>query len=131
MGNGTAVLNLDELTEVIDQNANGNADNVPISIEQTEGYDLVEIYNDDEEINTPGDKSFIDQLVNDFEHRDAEFKASQQAWKEGEISGAEHFFVGETKKLMIIPDAWSKKSMVLPKDHQRLFNFLNSTSLLL
>ena len=104
MGNGTAVLNLDELTEVIDQNANGNADNVPISIENTEGYDLVEIYDDDEEINTPGDKSFIDQLVNDFEHRDAEFKASQQAWKEGEISGAEHFFVGETKKLMIIPD---------------------------
>jgi len=30
-------------------------------------------------------------------------------------------------KLMLIPDAWSKKSMVLPKDHQRLFNFLNST----
>ncbi len=30
-------------------------------------------------------------------------------------------------KLMLIPDAWSKKSKVLPKDHQRLFNFLNST----
>ncbi len=30
-------------------------------------------------------------------------------------------------KLMLIPDAWSKKSEVLPKDHQRLFNFLNST----
>ncbi len=30
-------------------------------------------------------------------------------------------------KLMLIPDAWSKKSMVLPKDHLRLFNFLNST----
>ena len=30
-------------------------------------------------------------------------------------------------KLMLIPDAWSKKSKVLPKDHQQLFNFLNST----
>ena len=30
-------------------------------------------------------------------------------------------------KLMLIPDAWSKKSMVLSKDHQQLFNFLNST----
>jgi len=30
-------------------------------------------------------------------------------------------------KLMLIPDAWSKKSKTLPKDHQQLFNFLNST----
>jgi len=30
-------------------------------------------------------------------------------------------------KLMLIPDAWSKKSKVLPKDRQQLFNFLNST----
>ncbi len=30
-------------------------------------------------------------------------------------------------KLMLIPDAWSKKSKILPRDHQRLFNFLNST----
>ncbi len=30
-------------------------------------------------------------------------------------------------KLMLIPDAWSKKSEILPRDHQRLFNFLNST----
>ena len=30
-------------------------------------------------------------------------------------------------KLMLIPDAWSKKSKTLPRDHQRLFNFLNST----
>jgi glutamate synthase (NADPH) large chain len=30
-------------------------------------------------------------------------------------------------KLMLIPDAWSKKSKTLPKDHQHLFNFLNST----
>ncbi len=30
-------------------------------------------------------------------------------------------------KLMLIPDAWSKKSEILPKDHMRLFNFLNST----
>ncbi len=30
-------------------------------------------------------------------------------------------------KLMLIPDAWSKKNMVLKKDHQQLFNFLNST----
>ena len=30
-------------------------------------------------------------------------------------------------KLMLIPDAWSKKSKILPKDHQQLFNFLNST----
>jgi len=30
-------------------------------------------------------------------------------------------------KLMLIPDAWSKKSETLPRDHQRLFNFLNST----
>ncbi|MDC0216361.1 glutamate synthase large subunit [Candidatus Pelagibacter sp.] len=30
-------------------------------------------------------------------------------------------------KLMLIPDAWSKKSRVLSRDHQRLFNFLNST----
>ncbi len=30
-------------------------------------------------------------------------------------------------KLMLIPDAWSKKNKVLPKDHQKLFNFLNST----
>ncbi len=30
-------------------------------------------------------------------------------------------------KLMLIPDAWSKKSRTLPKDHQQLFNFLNST----
>ena len=29
-------------------------------------------------------------------------------------------------KLMLIPDAWSKKSKILPKDHQQLFNFLNS-----
>jgi len=30
-------------------------------------------------------------------------------------------------KLMLIPDAWSKKSKSLPKSHQHLFNFLNST----
>ena len=30
-------------------------------------------------------------------------------------------------KLMLIPDAWSKKSKILPKNHQQLFNFLNST----
>ena len=30
-------------------------------------------------------------------------------------------------KLMLIPDAWSKKNKILPKDHQQLFNFLNST----
>ena len=30
-------------------------------------------------------------------------------------------------KLMLIPDAWSKKSKTLPKNHQQLFNFLNST----
>ena len=30
-------------------------------------------------------------------------------------------------KLMLVPDAWSKKSETLPKDHQQLFNFLNST----
>ncbi len=30
-------------------------------------------------------------------------------------------------KLMLIPDAWSKKSKVVSKDHQQLFNFLNST----
>ena len=30
-------------------------------------------------------------------------------------------------KLMLIPDAWSKKSKTLSKDHQQLFNFLNST----
>ena len=30
-------------------------------------------------------------------------------------------------KLMLIPDAWSKKSQTLSKDHQQLFNFLNST----
>ena len=30
-------------------------------------------------------------------------------------------------KLMLIPDAWSKKSKILSRDHQKLFNFLNST----
>jgi glutamate synthase (NADPH) large chain len=30
-------------------------------------------------------------------------------------------------KLMLIPDAWSKKSKTLSKNHQQLFNFLNST----
>jgi glutamate synthase (NADPH/NADH) large chain len=30
-------------------------------------------------------------------------------------------------KLMLIPDAWSKKNKTLPKEHQQLFNFLNST----
>ena len=30
-------------------------------------------------------------------------------------------------KLMLIPDAWSKKNKTLIKDHQQLFNFLNST----
>ena len=30
-------------------------------------------------------------------------------------------------KLMLIPDAWSKKSKILSKDQQQLFNFLNST----
>ncbi len=30
-------------------------------------------------------------------------------------------------KLMLIPDAWSKKSKTLPRNHQQLFNFLNST----
>ncbi len=30
-------------------------------------------------------------------------------------------------KLMLIPDAWSKKNKTLSKDHQHLFNFLNST----
>ena len=28
-------------------------------------------------------------------------------------------------KLLLIPDAWSKKSKVLPKDHLQLFNFLS------
>ena len=30
-------------------------------------------------------------------------------------------------KLMMIPDAWSKRSKTVPKNHQDLFNFLNST----
>ena len=30
-------------------------------------------------------------------------------------------------KLMLIPDAWSKKDKILSKDHRDLFNFLNST----
>jgi len=30
-------------------------------------------------------------------------------------------------KLMLVPDAWSKKNKTLPKTHQQLFNFLNST----
>ena len=30
-------------------------------------------------------------------------------------------------KLMLVPDAWSKKSKLLPKNHLQLFNFLNST----
>ncbi|MDC3035867.1 glutamate synthase large subunit [Candidatus Pelagibacter sp.] len=30
-------------------------------------------------------------------------------------------------KLMLVPDAWSKKSKTLPRSHQQLFNFLNST----
>ena len=30
-------------------------------------------------------------------------------------------------KLMLIPDAWSKKSKILSKDQRQLFNFLNST----
>ena len=30
-------------------------------------------------------------------------------------------------KIMLIPDAWSKKSKILPRDHLQLFNFLNST----
>ena len=30
-------------------------------------------------------------------------------------------------KLMMIPDAWSKRSKIVPKNHQDLFNFLNST----
>ncbi len=29
-------------------------------------------------------------------------------------------------KLMMIPDAWSKRSKAVPKNHQNLFNFLNS-----
>ena len=29
-------------------------------------------------------------------------------------------------KIMLIPDAWSKKSKILPRDHLQLFNFLNS-----
>ena len=27
----------------------------------------------------------------------------------------------------MIPDAWSKRSKTVPKSHQQLFNFLNST----
>ena len=30
-------------------------------------------------------------------------------------------------KLLLIPDAWSKKNKILPRDHLQLFNFLNST----
>ena len=30
-------------------------------------------------------------------------------------------------KLMMIPDAWSKRSKAVPKNHQDFFNFLNST----
>jgi len=30
-------------------------------------------------------------------------------------------------KLMLIPDAWSKRRKTIPKNHQHLFNFLNST----
>ena len=30
-------------------------------------------------------------------------------------------------KLMMIPDAWSKRSKTVPRNHQDLFNFLNST----
>jgi len=29
-------------------------------------------------------------------------------------------------KLMLIPDAWSKRRKTTPKTHQQLFNFLNS-----
>ena len=30
-------------------------------------------------------------------------------------------------KMMLIPEAWSKKSKIIPKAHREMFNFLNST----
>ena len=90
MGNGTAALNLDELTEVIDQNANGNTDNEPISIENTEGYDLVEVYNDDETITAPGDKSLIDRMVESFYKRTGQVQKSREQFASGEITLPEH-----------------------------------------
>ena len=35
--------------------------------------------------------------------------------------------VSDLAKLMLVPDAWSKKNKTLSKSHQQLFNFLNST----
>ena len=90
MGNGIAALNLDELTEVIDQNANGNTDNEPISIENTEGYDLVEVYNDDETITAPGDKSLIDRMVESFYKRTGQVQKSREQFASGEITLPEH-----------------------------------------
>ena len=90
MGNGTAALNLDELTEVIDQNANGNTDNEPISIENTEGYDLVEVYNDDETITAPGDKSLIDRMIESFYKRTGQVQKSREQFASGEITLPEH-----------------------------------------
>jgi len=81
MGNGIAALNLDELTEVIDQNANGNTDNEPISIENTEGYDLVEVYNDDETITAPGDKSLIDRMIESFYKRTGQVQKSREQFQ--------------------------------------------------
>jgi len=83
-------INLDELTEVIDQNANENANNEPISIENTEGYDLVEIYNDSETIDAPGDKSFIDRMVESFYKRTGQVQTSREKWASGEITTPEH-----------------------------------------
>ena len=90
MGNGIAALNLDELTEVIDQNANGNTDNEPISIENTEGYDLVEVYNDDETITAPGDKSLIDRMIESFYKRTGQVQKSREQFASGEITLPEH-----------------------------------------
>jgi hypothetical protein len=83
-------INLNDLTEVIDQNANENADNEPIGIENTDGYDLVEIYNDSEAIKPPGDKSFIDRMVESFYKRSNQVQDSRVKFKNKEITLPEH-----------------------------------------
>ena len=97
------IPNLDELTQVIEENENNNNE-IP-NITESEGYDLTEVYNDSAKIEAPtGGKSFIDQMMFDYLKREEEVNAVKDSYQADRIGMIEALGVSSVKKAMLVPD---------------------------
>ena len=86
-------------------NENDNLDIPELPVEDSQANDRYTlIYDDDVNINIPGDKSFIDGVVSDFFKRSNEVQKSREMFASGEITLPEHAFQSAAKGSMLAFD---------------------------